>query len=182
MPKRPTLAQRNHAAIADLATPPSAPSADSTPSADTAPSPASAPSTSRERQSTTITVHMTQEAYQDAQSAAIADWEAGGPDSLAAWIIQALRRYAAQPPHLRHPDPTNVAGGAPRSFRVDAETRGLVDEALVLDARSGTITTRSIWAATAIRAAVERAKQRGPLPAPPDRMPPQFPRRKRAGN
>lgn len=175
---RPTLAERNHAAIADLATPPSAPS---TPSADSPPSTASAPQTANTAQpATTITVYLSPEAYQDAQAAAIADWEIGGPESFAAWIIAALRRYAAQPPHTRHPDPAAVCGGSPKSFRVDIETRQIVDAALALDARSGTLSTRSVWAATAIRAAVELARQRGPLPSPPDRMPPRFPQAVRA--
>ena len=107
--KRPTLAQRNRDAIANLANIP-AHSADNT---DSPPSAASAPSASAGQQPATITVNLTQNAYQDAQSAAIADWEQGGPDSFAAWIIQALRRYATKPPHTRLPDPTAVAGGSP---------------------------------------------------------------------
>ena len=174
--KRPTLAQRNRDAIANLANIP-AHSTDSPPSPDSALSVASAPSTNAGQQPTTITVNLTQNAYQDAQSAAIADWEQGGPDSFAAWIIQALRRYAAQPPHTRLPDPTAVAGGSPRSFRVDPETRDIVDAALLIDARHGHITSRSVWAATAIRNAVNQARRHGPLPLPPDRMPPRFPRR-----
>lgn len=177
--KRPTLAQRNRDAIANLATTstPSTNSAASTDSPSSALNAASAPSANTGRQPATITVHLTQNAYQDAQSAAIADWEQGGPDSFAAWIIQALRHYATKPPHTRLPDPTTVAGGSPRSFRVDSQTRDIVDEALVIDARHGHITSRSVWAATAIRDAVNQARQRGPLPHPPDRMPPRFPRR-----
>ena len=202
--KKPTLADRRRAARETLTpedpgTPPPAPSPDNAPSTDssastisTAPAPSadtapsapgmastiSAASASSAVGTGTISVSLTNQQLRDAKAAFLADWEHGGPETFAAWTEQALRAHAARTPTQRA---TNMvtASGQTRSFRVSDDTRALVEAAVADDCAAGHWVSLSTWAATAITTATDAARQHGPLPTPPERLPGRLPARRR---
>ncbi len=196
MPKRPTLADRKRAAREALAagteTAPPTPSTATAPSTTSAPDPSSATTATGSPDATnassaasaasaasrggTISVSLTTQQYRDAQAAFLADWEHGGPDTFTAWIETALRTHAVRTSSDRAALAA-TASGSTRSFRITEHTRELIDTAITDDFAAGYWTSISAWAATAITAATQHARTRGPLPAPPTRLPGRLPRK-----
>ena len=193
MPKRPTLADRKRAARDALAagteTAPPTPSTATAPSTTSAPDPSSATTATGSPDATnasgvasaasrggTISVSLTTQQYRDAQAAFLADWEHGGPDTFTAWIETALRTHAVRTSSDRAALAI-TASGSTRSFRITEHTRDLIDTAITDDFTAGYWTSISAWAATAITAATQHARTRGPLPAPPTRLPGRLPRK-----
>ncbi|WP_185744159.1 hypothetical protein [Arachnia propionica] len=203
--KKPTLADRRRAARDNLTpkdpgTPPPAHSADnpanapsaattgSTPSAadtpssptpqsaESAPTAPSAISAAAAGGAGTISVSLTNQQLHDARAAFLADWEHGGPETFAAWIQEALRTHATRTTAERSTMPTG-ASGQTRSFRIADHTRAIIESAHSSDCAAGRWISLSAWAATAITTATEAARQRGPLPTPPDRLPGRLPAR-----
>ena len=193
MPKRPTRADRKRAAREALAagteTAPPTPSTATAPSTTSAPDPSSATTATGSPDATnassaasaasrggTISVSLTTQQYRDAQAAFLADWEHGGPDTFTAWIETALRTHAVRTSSDRAALAA-TASGSTRSFRITEHTRELIDTAITDDFAAGYWTSISAWAATAITAATQHARTRGPLPAPPTRLPGRLPRK-----
>lgn len=194
--KKPTLADRRRAARDNLtpeapgtppptvsassadgaATPGSGPPALSADTASSTASSASAPSAAAAGGAGTISVSLTNQQIHDARAAFLADWEHGGPETFAAWIQEALRAHAARTPAERSTMPTG-ASGQTRSFRIADSTRAIIESAHSSDCAAGRWVSLSAWAATAITTATDAARQRGPLPTPPDRLPGRLPAR-----
>lgn len=176
-PKRPTLRDRNRAAITTPSSPP--------PSHTAVEAAATQPGQGRPRP-VTVSVTLTRSQYDDARAAFLADWEhsAGeGVETFTAWIEAALRRYATLTPEQRAAiacqQITDGGNPGPRSFRLHPDTRHLIEAAVAADCAAGAWTTLSAWTAAALHAAVEAARHRGPLPTPPNRLPPRLPHRQR---
>ncbi len=184
---RPTLADRKRAARDALAagpeTAPPAPSTTGTPDPSSATTATGSPdatnassAASAASRGGTISVSLTTQQYRDAQAAFLADWEHGGPDTFTAWIETALRTHAVRTSSDRAALAI-TASGSTRSFRITEHTRDLIDTAITDDFAAGYWTSVSAWAATAITAATQHARTRGPLPAPPTRLPGRLPRK-----
>ena len=173
-PKRPTLRDRNRAAITTPSSPPQ-----SHPAVEAA---AAQPGQGRPRP-VTVSVTLTRSQYDDARAAFLADWEhdtGAEAETFTAWIEAALRRYAALTPEQRAAARRQqTSSGNPRSFRIHPDTRHLIEAAVAADCAAGAWITLSAWTAAALHAAVEAARRRGPLPTPPNRLPPRLPHRQR---
>ena len=197
---RPTLADRRRTARDNLTpetpgTPPPALSPDNAPSvpsaastvnadaASTAPSAVTPVSTAGASSAVgaggagTISVSLTTQQLNDARAAFLADWEHGSDaTTFTTWIQNVLLAHAARTPTQRA-TLTVTASGQTRSFRITDNTRAQINEAVAADCAAGRWVTLSTWAAAAINAAVDAARQRGPLPTPPNRLPGRLPGR-----
>lgn len=123
-----------------------------------------------------VGMYLTARAFEDARAAYLADWKAGGEAStLAAWVGSAIVAHAARGPEGRRAlDPVSVpepGKGITRTFAIPAEAVRHMRSALEADRDAGEWSSESAWCVRAVTAAVAVAKERGPLPVPPKRLP-----------
>lgn len=126
-----------------------------------------------------------------ARSAYVADLDHDPdcPDAFVTWLGRTLEQYAARTPAQRvgiseDPQLQDVAGvGVNRSHPLRVRTVELVEEAVILDrGEFGRVVSRSAFAAEAVVAAAQAARERlgRPLPPPPARLGNRPPRRRSA--
>lgn len=123
-----------------------------------------------------VGMYLTAQAFEDARGAYLADWKAGGEAStLAAWVGSAIVAHAARGPEGRRAlDPVSVpepGKGITRTFAIPADAVRHMRSALEADRDAGEWSSESAWCVRAVTAAVAVAKERGPLPVPPKRLP-----------
>lgn len=130
---------------------------------------------------TRMGIYFHPEIFEQARSAYLVDFDAlpDAPDSFARWIAHALDTHAGRSAQKRRaivgalPEEAAAGAGFSRSFEVPAVTIADMNTAISTDRRAGRVTSRSQFAAEAIRDGIEAAKIRagGVLPPAPARLP-----------
>lgn len=189
-PKRRTLADRNKDAInrEEAAEPAVEIEVSPVKEASAVPAAAKKPTTEskkagRPARSVDVTrqgIYLTQEQFNNAKAAYLADWTNGGEaNTFTLWIGEAITRHADRTftARLKHetkkPARAEARTGSSRSFNVPSAAIARMRAAITQEHDNGRWLSDSAWCGEAIDAAISEAQKRngGSLPVPPARLP-----------